>query len=428
MRYHPTMNVRRLGLLWALFAVLLAAVTIGGVEMLSAFVVPPWPARELRPIDVRALSMASLKTVVNASLVPTYNSWGMRDRERSLSKPPGIDFRTVLVGDSFLEGPMVSQPIGQRIEDIWAKAGRKDLEAVNLGVSATGPVQYYYRIKNVALTLQPDAIVLTFFSGNDFIDESLSWTNIPPLIAERPTPSWLGAVAPRFTWLAVNRLGLMEWSGSDDSAEFVMINAALRKSPAERLETLAQYVKKHSYPDKDEATIREVLARGGEQFWDAFGPRERDQEFLAGWILTQMVGWETGVVSGPSSDEEARRTVNVRQRDATLTWLVGAAELARSRGLKFLVVLVPPPTVDPYYTDFWAPWPRFRRFPIARQTAHRALREALEAKGIRFADLADDLEGKPRTYRLTDGHWTELGTQIAAERVARELDGLRDGR
>ena len=298
---------------------------------------------------------------------------------------------------------------------------------MNLGASATGPPQYYYKIKNVALKLQPDAIVLTFFSGNDFVDESLSWAHIPPLIAERPKPSWLGAVAPRFTWLAVNRLGLMEWSGSDDSDEFVAINAALRKSPAERLETFVQFVKK-DYPDKDEAAIREVLARAGEKFWNAFAPRELDQEFLAGWILRLMVDWETGVVSGPSSDEEAGRTLDRIPFDATFTWLVGAAELARSHGIKFLIVLVPPPTVDPYYTDFWAPWPRFRRFSIARQTAHRALRAALEAQAIPFADLADDLSGKPRTYRLTDGHWTELGTQLAAERVAHELERLRDGR
>ena len=36
-------------------------------------------------------------------------------------------------------------------------------------------------------------------------------------------------------------------------------------------------------------------------------------------------------------------------------------------------------------------------------------------------DLRDDLEGVRGTYRLTDGHWTELGTRIVADRVSRAL-------
>ena len=36
-----------------------------------------------------------------------------------------------------------------------------------------------------------------------------------------------------------------------------------------------------------------------------------------------------------------------------------------------------------------------------------------------------DLAGVPGTYRLTDGHWTERGTEIVAARVARELMKMR---
>ena len=34
------------------------------------------------------------------------------------------------------------------------------MEAINFGVSATGPRQYYYRIKDVGVALKPNAIVL----------------------------------------------------------------------------------------------------------------------------------------------------------------------------------------------------------------------------------------------------------------------------
>jgi len=46
---------------------------------------------------------------------------------------------------------------------------------------------------------------------------------------------------------------------------------------------------------------------------------------------------------------------------------------------------------------------------------------ALRQTGVPFIDLRDDLNGVPGTYRLTDGHWTELGTRLVANRVSREL-------
>lgn len=62
---------------------------------------------------------------------------------------------------------------------------------------------------------------------------------------------------------------------------------------------------------------------------------------------------------------------------------------------------------------------------MLRVVWHRALRAALLAKGVPFVDLEDDLKGIPGTYRLSDGHWTELGTDIAAKRLATELMKLR---
>ena len=58
---------------------------------------------------------------------------------------------------------------------------------------------------------------------------------------------------------------------------------------------------------------------------------------------------------------------------------------------------------------------------MARVVWHRVLRAALLAKGLPVADLEDNLKGIPGTYRLSDGHWTELGTDIAAKRLAAEL-------
>ena len=81
---------------WGVFSALLVAITVAGLEALSAFVVPPWPARDLRPIEVSNAAVAS--TLSGAQAVPTYNSWGLRDREHPPQKPAGIS-RTVLIGE-----------------------------------------------------------------------------------------------------------------------------------------------------------------------------------------------------------------------------------------------------------------------------------------------------------------------------------------
>jgi len=145
---------------WVVYSLLLVAVAIGGLEFLASFWTPSWPARDLRPIEASVASVAGMRALAGRpDLVPSYNSWGLRDRERTFDRPTNVHFRAVLVGDSFLEGPFVPEPLGNFVEKDWASRGIGDSEAINLGVSATGPIQYYYRIKKIALKLRPDVIL-----------------------------------------------------------------------------------------------------------------------------------------------------------------------------------------------------------------------------------------------------------------------------
>ena len=83
-------------------------------------------------------------------------------------------------------------------------------------------------------------------------------------------------------------------------------------------------------------------------------------------------------------------------------------------------------SVDPSYVEFWKPWPRYYGWSV-RQTVERGLLlDALQRRGISAIDLAQDLDGIRGTYRLTDGHWTALGTSVVAKRVAHELVRVRD--
>ena len=42
-------------------------------------------------------------------------------------------------------------------------------ESVNLAIGATDPRSYYFRIRDVAVELEPDAVLLFIYAGNDFM-------------------------------------------------------------------------------------------------------------------------------------------------------------------------------------------------------------------------------------------------------------------
>ena len=413
---------------WPVYIVLLLGVTLAGAEYIASFSVPSWPARDLRPIPIDALTVNVAKVFAETpELVPFYNDWGIRDRPRSITRPPDIRFRSVLVGDSFLEGSFNPATPAALIERRWAENGHSDMEAINLGVSATGPRQYYYRIKKVALALKPDVIVVFVYAGNDFVGTRLDSFTLPALADELPVPSILGSVAPRATWLIANRLGLSELGRVNKNIpdEYKLLNEWAEQPSAERLALVVRHMKEYYYPKLSEDTIREILSRGGSRLAAAAAARPLDREYLAGWLLSGMIDWETGQWLVPRNAEEADRMEGDFHVAETLTWLVGAERLAKAHGVKLVVALAPVGVVDPNYVEFWQLWPRYFSYSQGADARHRHLATALRQEGLQVIDLRDDLAGVRGTYRLTDGHWTKLGTEIIARRVAAELLGPR---
>ncbi|MBS0222759.1 MAG: hypothetical protein JSR91_18680 [Proteobacteria bacterium] len=415
---------------WLVFGALLLAVTVAGLEFGASFLTPPWPAYELRPVVASSSVVRQIKTLADApETIPFYNSWGLKDQERSVERPAGVRFRSVFVGDSFLEGSFNLTPLSEVVAKDWAERGIKDSEAINLGVSATGPPQYYYRIKNVALGLHPDAILEMFYSGNDFGSEGLSFWSLPALVAERPEPSLLGAVAPHLDWLVVNRLGLSEFGSGNRTIpnEFDTLNDIVKRPRAERVGLLADYFQKNYYPNIDRKVLEEVLGRGGDAFWQPYERTDDEREFLQGWLFAGIIEREIlhPEWNAPKDDAEADRLVDKARIDATASWLVAADRLAAKKGIKFLLAIAPMASVDPRYADYWKPWPRFYSYNLMCEANRRRLVAELRKRGLHPVDLADVLTGVAGTYRLTDGHWTERGTAIVARRIAEELLKLR---
>ncbi|HKU93983.1 MAG TPA: hypothetical protein VJR58_01850, partial [Vineibacter sp.] len=411
---------------WSAYGLLLLALTIGGLEVAASFLTPSWPAYDLRPVVASSSAVRQIRTLADApESIPYYNSWGLKDRERSIARPPGIQFRSVFVGDSFLEGVFGLTPLSELVEKNWAEHGVKGSEAVNLGISATGPSQYYHRIKSIALDLQPDTILEMFFSGNDFVPDRLSSWSIPPLVAERPEPSLLGAVAPHLDWLIVNRLRLSEFGRGNKPIpdEFDTLNAIVKRPLAERLGLLVEHYRKYYYPDISREALQEVLGRGGAAFWAHFERNDAQREFLAGWLLANVISLEIVPTNWPVPRDmaEAEHMVDPSEIDATASWLVGGDKLAAARGVKFLLAVAPMASVDPDYAAYWKPWPRFYSQNLHREASRQALLAELARRGLHPINLAEELEGVRGSYRLSDSHWSELGTEIVAKRVATKL-------
>lgn len=419
------MKTKKLILSTIFGAILVAAIPVG-IELVASFLTPAWPAYLLRPVPISRDAVARWHSSMPDIAFAT-NSWLMRDRERSVTKPEGSAFRSVFIGDSFLEGGFTRAALPSRIEGILVGKGQEDIEAVNLGVAGTSPVEYYYRLRDVGLKLTPDAVVLMFYSGNDIVQKSFAEEQATrPLIAELPRPSLLASVAPHAAWLGVSAFGLAGISrGKYVPGESNLIAEALRLPQAERVARLAAHMKEHYFPELAGEAINEILSRADERFWSEYQPRRFDREYLQGWVLQGLISWEASARKLPKTPAEAAAEIAGSEIDATLTWIAAAEKLARSRGVKFLVALIPVGTVDPDFVAYWQPWPRYYAFTLLADARHKAMAVAMARTTIPFVDLTDDLQGMRGTYRKTDMHWTEAGHEVVAARLAAELTRLR---
>ncbi|HET9352726.1 MAG TPA: hypothetical protein VFO32_01895 [Sphingomicrobium sp.] len=413
---------------WPTYGLLLLGLILAGAEVIASYSAPSWPARDLRPIPVNALAV-NVKTVLGETpeLIPTYNDWAIRDRPRSIARPPNVSFRSVLVGDSFLEGYYLSAPLATLVERRWVAKGLRDMEAINLAIAATGPRQYHARIRKVALGLDPDVVAVFVYAGNDMMDRPFDPLSLPPLIDELPAPSLLGAVAPRTTWLIANRLRFSEVgrANKDIPGEDALLNEWAAQPSAEPVTKVARHMRLHYFPKMSEEAITELLLRGGGRLHTAARYRTHDREYLGGWLLSGIIEWETGSWAVPRDAEEAVRMAGDTMVGETLSWLQAMDRVVSSNGKRLLVALIPVGTVDPDYVEFWRPWPRYASYSLSADARHRRLAAALRQNGLQAVDLRDVLDGVRGTYRLTDGHWTDRGTQLSAERIADELLSVR---
>lgn len=404
-----------------IFASILAVATLLGIEGMASLFAPAWPARALRwTAPANPISASREPYASRPWMAEPFNSWGMRDRERTPAKDPAYRARAVVIGDSFVEASFARRSLPASVE---AELG--GVEAVNLGISATGPPSYYYRLRDVGLKLAPDVVLLFVYMGNDFVlpGEAFGAPQLPPLIGESEGGSLLGAAMPHTRWLVRNRWPALEalWRPAPPPDEEARLAQIVRQPRDTALAELSENVRAYYQPSLPLPVIEEVLGRGDDRFWRDLEHQAADPEFLLGWTLDSLLVWETGTFPVPSSRAQARAVTSDAMIDATLSWLVAMADLAASHGVRLETFIVPVASVDPEYRAFWRPWPRSYAWNDICEDREERLVSAAQRAGLRPIRLREDLLDEPGTYRKRDGHWTEKGQAIVARRVAREL-------
>ena len=131
-----------------------------------------------------------------------------------------------------------------------------------------------------------------------------------------------------------------------------------------------------------------------------------------------LLSWEARDFEVAKGREDVERLMGSRQVDATFSWIEATDRLLRKNGVPLVVFLVPMGSVDPDYVDFWKPWPRAYSWNYICDEWHAQLAADARQGGhppCRPAPLARRHSG---TYRKIDGHWTQKGEAIVADRIA----------
>lgn len=413
-----------------IFGGVLVVVTLVGIEFLSSFLVPAWPARAMNSREPTPARVLAAPFQNQSWLADADNSWGMRDVERSIAKTPGTR-RAVFVGDSFVESRLTPLSLPAAVQQRLG-GDESGVEAINLSISATDPRSYYYRIRDVALELQPDVVLLFIYAGNDFMAPDQGYSAWPRWIDESAGGSLVGSVMPRTNWLLVNRLGRAAFFRSRSTApatsEATLFDAVT--APAEeRLRRIVSHVRTYHAPNVPEERLAEILSRGDNRLFDIATPRgQGEQEYLMDWMLGTLMSWEARDFEVAASRADGVRLAGKGQVEATFSWIDATHRLLRKRGVPLMVFLVPMGSVDPDYVEFWKPWPRTYSWNHICDEWHSQLAAALKKARIHHVDLRESLADVPGTYRKLDGHWSQKGGAIVAERVEVELRAVLGNR
>lgn len=386
----------------------LAAYVILGVFLLSAAETAaavrgvPWPAMGLHGVEPEAGRKAWHRSALWRK-DGTLNSWGQRDLERPPAPPAGR-VRVALVGDSFLEEGGTA-PLSVRTEQLSGNP----YEVLNLGVSATGPGEYYYRIKNIALPLGAERVIYFFYTGNDFyeVQDLRSWWGMAAVYPRDSLLSKLGLL--RLNHLLSNRHRplLRAWGRAGELNRMEDARRALVLGLSD--EALRRFLLNFVEPDNRPRLYTALSRPSAQAFFQML--RRPDQGLFRSYILERALE----VASG-------QRLADPIDETPAYEWVLRAYQTCRKARRQFVLVIVPEAfAVDPRMRAQWAALADLEESFRPNREAAARLAERAKADGIPVLDLHPIFDGKEGAYLNLDGHWSAAGGELAARTLAAYL-------
>ena len=391
--------------LLVLGSVAMSLICIEGAARLSA---PPWPASHLHGVDAQIGANAWGRVRSLHSLATENNSWGQRDLERTRHKAKGIH-RIAFVGDSFLEESSLT-PLSLLVE----KQLPDGFEAINLGISAAFPIDYYYLIKNVALPLEADEVLTFIYMGNDFYpypDERSALSRA--FYSPAPHSSLLGAVLPGVNYWLTQRFKFTTnaWLDNDlHQSEQARLLELQQLDADQFVEALVGYA-----PGEYKDRCRREL---GAADLSAFRSHLSSPDL--GLFRTHTFYPAVCTVyrdHGEISPEEQAHVVE------TFEIIRAIQDLCDEAGVAHSVVLIPQgPEVDGRVQEHWAGVADLGRKYEFIHTMADQLRVLLEAYAVDTIDLYTVLNRGYGDYLNFDGHWSPQGNERVAGYLAQTLN------
>jgi hypothetical protein len=399
-----------------LFCVLFAS-TLILMNLVASFFVPPWPMSGLHgvPPEIGKKAWGFYEKTDGFVRV---NSWGQRDREHTIQPQTGV-YRVLFIGDSLLEdGAPVPLPF--KTEEILKGAGHLKTEMINLGVTATDPDEYFFRLKRVGLPLQPDHCVMMFSAGTDFIQE-------PTLLSY----GGISATYPRWSFLQI--LGLTSLDHVISNERRQVLRAWFKGGPLLKHELELQGIfgknanddemeKEYLsfFPAEEQSLLKSVLSRSSASDRNKLFSMLRNPD--GGFFRSYYLDIATKVAKGLRAPEFTSAEYSFR-------WVKTAAGLCREKGVRFTLVVIPDGfTVDSRMAGYYAAIADMKAYMKHKDDAtNRFVSHAVEA-GMDVIDLRELLSKTPGAYNNMDGHWSQHGVDTVARYLAARFTSARTGR
>jgi hypothetical protein len=305
-----------------------------------------------------------------------FNSFGLRDREIPYAKPENSK-RVLILGDSFMEALQVEIDSGfpRQLQTFLGQAlPWHNIKTVNAGRGGMGTAEEYLWYVTEGVKYHPDLVLLAFYVGNDFRDNSKKLTG-------------QAVFKPYITF----------------DADTFWVDASFTESRSYKLKTLFWPLFSHSVLAAETARRIETLRISKEKPDTALCPKD-----LGVFNIDRDSVWENAyVVTGR---------------------IVALLDEAVKRNSSALCMMIIPDSYQVNDTENDCVTGLDLRKP------NDFLREIAEARGIPFFDLTDTLEQEYlRTgncvygfgENLGKGHWNESGHRFAAQIMASNQNFIR---